>query len=84
MLMSKTSKASVVGVICSWKDRRMDFGGYRSSNGSVGTRNYVGIRSTVVCANEVTAAIGGQVQGTARFTHQQGCCQTPLDIRRVG
>jgi altronate dehydratase large subunit len=41
----------------------MEFNGYRRSNGSVGTRNYVGILSTVVCANEVVDAISRQIQG---------------------
>lgn len=61
----------------------MEFNGYRRSNGIVGTRNYVGILSTVVCANEVADAVSRQVQGTASFMHQQGCCQTPVDIKRV-
>jgi altronate dehydratase large subunit len=61
----------------------MEFRGYRRGNGNVGTRNYVGIISTVVCANEVADGIAGQVQGTACFMHQQGCCQTPVDIKRV-
>jgi len=61
----------------------MIFSGYRRSNGRVGTRNYVGIISTVVCANEVTDSISRQVNGTTSFTHQQGCCQTPVDIKRV-
>ena len=61
----------------------MEFMGYKRPNGTVGTRNYVGILSTVVCANEVVDAISGQVQGTVAFLHQQGCCQTPVDIERV-
>lgn len=61
----------------------MEFSGYRRANGKVGTRNLVGILSTVVCANEVAEAIARQVQGTAVFMHQQGCCQTPVDIERV-
>jgi len=61
----------------------MEFKGYRRSNGSVGTRNYVGILSTVVCANEVADGISRQVRETACFMHQQGCCQTPVDIKRV-
>ena len=61
----------------------MEFNGYRRSTGIVGTRNYVGILSTVVCANEVVDAISRQIQGTASFMHQQGCCQTPVDIKRV-
>jgi len=61
----------------------MHFEGYRRTNGAVGTRNYVGILSTVVCANEVVDGIARQVGGTAAFMHQQGCCQTPVDIERV-
>jgi altronate dehydratase large subunit len=61
----------------------MRFSGYERANGSVGTRNYVGIISTVVCANEVAIDIANKVKGTVYFTHQQGCCQTPVDIKRV-
>ncbi len=61
----------------------MEFMGYRRTDGTVGTRNYVGILSAVVCVNEVVEAIASQVQGAVRFTHHQGCCQTPLDIGRV-
>jgi altronate dehydratase large subunit len=61
----------------------MEFMGYRRADGAVGTRNHVGILSAVVCVNEVVENIVRQVQGTARFTHHQGCCQTPLDIRLV-
>ncbi len=61
----------------------MEFMGYRRKDGQVGTRNYVGILSCVVCANEVVEGINKQVQGTTAFTHHQGCCQTPFDINRV-
>jgi altronate dehydratase large subunit len=61
----------------------MNFMGYRRADGGVGTRNYVGVMSAVVCVNEVVEGIVRQVEGTARFTHHQGCCQTPLDIGRV-
>jgi len=61
----------------------MEFMGYQRTDGKVGTRNYVGILSTVVCANEVADAVSRQVQGTVAFLHQQGCCQTPVDIERV-
>ncbi len=61
----------------------MEFMGYRRQDGTVGTRNYVGVLSSVVCVNEVVEGIVRQVTGTARFTHHQGCCQTPTDIRRV-
>jgi len=61
----------------------MKFLGYRRSYGVVGTRNYVGILSSVVCANEVAVGIAHQVHGAVAFAHHQGCCQTPIDIRRV-
>jgi altronate dehydratase large subunit len=61
----------------------MEFMGYKRDNGRVGTRNYVGILSTVVCANEVADAIARSVNGSTSFLHQQGCCQTPVDIKRV-
>jgi altronate dehydratase large subunit len=61
----------------------MEFWGYRRPDGRVGTRNYVGVLSTVVCANEVAEDIARQVDGAVSFTHHQGCCQTPVDIRRV-
>ena len=60
-----------------------EFMGYGRADGSVGTRNYVGVLSAVVCVNEVVENIVRQVQGTTRFTHHQGCCQTPLDIHIV-
>ena len=58
----------------------MEFMGYRRADGTAGTRNYVGVLSAVVCVNEVVESIVRKVQGTARFTHHQGCCQTMLDI----
>ena len=61
----------------------MNFMGYRRSDGKVGTRNYVGVLSTVVCANEVARGIAAQVKGAIAFSHQQGCCQTPPDLKRV-
>lgn len=61
----------------------MKFLGFRRSDGSVGTRNCVGVFSTVACANEVARAIADKVKGAVAFTHQQGCCQTPPDLERV-
>jgi altronate dehydratase large subunit len=61
----------------------MEFKGYRRADGRVGTRNFVGILSTVVCANEASERIADGVQGTAAFLHQQGCGQTPVDVARV-
>jgi altronate dehydratase large subunit len=61
----------------------MKFMGYRRADGRVGTRNYIGVLSTVVCANEVARGIAAQVKGAVAFSHQQGCCQTPPDLERV-
>lgn len=61
----------------------MEFLGYKRSDGSAGTRNYVGVFSMVVCANEVSYRISQNVVNTACFAHQQGCCQTSIDIERV-
>jgi altronate dehydratase large subunit len=61
----------------------MSFLGYVRPNGSVGTRNYVGIISTVVCANDIATWISNQVPGCAHFTHQQGCGQSEFDTEVV-
>lgn len=61
----------------------MQFMGYVRANGSVGSRNYVGIIPTVTCANDVANAIKTQVMGTVTFLHHQGCCQLPPDLDRV-
>jgi len=61
----------------------MSFLGYPRQNGSVGTRNYIGIISTVTCANDVTWWISQQVKGCAPFLHDQGCGQTQPDLKQV-
>jgi len=61
----------------------MSFQGYRRQNGSVGTRNYVGIISTVSCANDVTWWISQEVEGSVPFVHGQGCAQTRPDLDQV-
>ena len=61
----------------------MSFLGYPRQNGSVGTRNYIGIISTVTCANDVTWWISQQVKGCAPFLHDQGCGQTQPDLNQV-
>ena len=61
----------------------MSFWGYRRQNGSVGTRNYIGIISTVVCANDVTWWISQRVKGAAPFLHGQGCTQTQPDLDQI-
>lgn len=61
----------------------MKFYGYVRPDGQVGTRNYVAILPSVVCANEVVEDIARQTVGTQALLHHQGCCQTPPDLERV-
>ncbi|MBM4401604.1 MAG: galactonate dehydratase, partial [Crenarchaeota archaeon] len=58
----------------------MSFLGYLRPKGLVGTRNYIGVISTVSCANDVTWWITSKVVGTAPFIHGQGCSQTRPDL----
>ena len=59
------------------------FYGYRRANGKFGARNLVAVIPSVICANDVGQAICRQVQGTIGYFHHQGCCQLPLDLKRV-
>ncbi|MDO4314559.1 MAG: UxaA family hydrolase [Oscillospiraceae bacterium] len=59
------------------------FLGYRRPDGSIGARNLVAVIPSVICANDVAQAICRQVQGTVGYFHHQGCCQLPLDLKRV-
>jgi altronate dehydratase large subunit len=59
---------------------RTTFAGYRRPDGRVGTRNYVGVLSTVTCANQAAVQIAGSIDGAAVFTHQQGCGVTRADL----
>lgn len=61
----------------------MQFKGYVRQNGTVGSRNLVGIIPSVVCANDVADAIGCNIRGCVGFFHHQGCCQLPPDLDRV-
>ena len=61
----------------------MSFLGYPRQDGSVGTRNYIGILSTVSCANDVGWWISQSVKGCAPFLHGGGCCHTKPDIEIV-
>lgn len=61
----------------------MEFMGYVRADGSVGSRNYVGVIPAVTCANDVAIAITRQVAGTITYQHHQGCCQLPPDLDRV-
>ena len=58
----------------------MSFLGYPRPKGMVGTRNHIGVISTVGCANDVTWWITQQVKGCTPFLHGQGCAQTQPDL----
>ena len=61
----------------------MHFMGYRRADGKFGSRNFVGVIPSVMCANDVAQAIVAQVRGTVGFFHHQGCGQLPPDLDRV-
>ena len=61
----------------------MTFQGYRRPDGKAGARNLVAVIPSVICANDVAQAVCRQVQGTIGYFHHQGCCQLPLDLKRV-
>lgn len=59
------------------------FMGYRRPDGKYGSRNLVAVVPSVICATDIAQAIVRQVQGTVGFFHHQGCCQLPIDLKRV-
>jgi len=59
------------------------FLGFRRPDGQVGVRNYLGIISTVTCANQFAQNICDSIEGAAYFTHQQGCGLTRGDLALV-
>ena len=61
----------------------MKFQGYMRPDGKVGTRNYLAIIPSVVCANEVAEDIAHYTHGSQAILHHQGCCQTPPDLERI-
>jgi len=59
------------------------FMGFRRPDGRVGVRNLLGVLSTVTCANQAALDIARHVEGTAVFTHQQGCGLLRPDLEIV-
>ncbi len=67
------------------ESERATFRGYRRANGKVGTRNYIGILTTVNCSATVAKAIAQHftfsgelddypnIDGVVAFTHETGC-----------
>jgi len=62
---------------------RLTFKGYERPDGTIGTRNFVGVISTVACANEVAGWISSPRSGVKAFCHGQGCAQTSPDLKVV-
>jgi len=58
----------------------MSFLGFPRPDGSAGVRNYVGVVSTVSCANDVALWISQQIKGTSVFLHPAGCGQVQSDL----
>ena len=58
----------------------MSFWGYPRHDGTVGTRNYVAIIPTVVCATATARQVSENVKGSVPFIHHQGCALTPDDL----
>ncbi len=61
----------------------MSFFGYPRPDGSVGTRNYVAVIPTVVCATATARQVSSNVKGSIPFLHHQGCALTPYDLDLV-
>lgn len=68
--------------------RRASFRGYLRASGKVGTRNYIGVLTSVNCSASGARAIaatfpdsmfenGGTVDGVVALTHTTGCGMTP-------
>ena len=70
---------------------RATFQGYRRANGRVGTRNYIGILSSVNCSATVIKQMAERlnrsgvlddypnIDGVVAFAHGSGCCMDPND-----
>lgn len=61
----------------------MSFYGFKRPDNSIGIRNYLGIISCSVCANELAVRIANSLNGAVAFTHNQGCCQLNEDLKIV-
>lgn len=57
------------------------FRGYLRSDGSAGTRNHIGIISSVICSSVVTNEIADKVPGSVPIVHANGCAQLGDDFQ---
>lgn len=61
----------------------MKFLGYPRADGSVGTRNYIGIIPSIFCANRVAREIGERIPDAVVLTHNLGCGQHGTDLEQT-
>ncbi len=61
----------------------MEFFGYPRKDGSVGTRNHVGIISTVSCASDPANWIASRIPGCKSFTNRLQCSLVYPDKERI-
>ncbi len=61
----------------------MQFMGYPRTDGQVGVRNYIGVLSTVFCANKVVQEVARQVDNAVSLTHPLGCGQFGEDLDKT-
>lgn len=57
------------------------FEGFKRDDGKAGTRNYVGIVSSVICSSAVVREISEKVSGTIPIVHANGCAQLGDDFK---
>ncbi|GGB53108.1 carbohydrate hydrolase [Lentibacillus populi] len=57
------------------------FEGFKRDDGTAGTRNYVGIVSSVICSSAVVHEISQKVSGTIPIVHANGCAQLGDDFK---
>src|SRR5690625_2426785 len=57
------------------------FEGYVRSDGTAGTRNHIGIVSSVICSSIVTNEISEKVKGAVPIIHSNGCAQLGDDFQ---
>jgi altronate dehydratase large subunit len=56
------------------------FLGYRRADGSAGTRNYLLVVPSVVCANTVAQRVASLIPGAVSVPHPHGCAQVGDDV----
>ena len=57
----------------------MEFLGYPRKDGLAGTRNHIGVISSVACSSDPAIWIAGEVSDCVPFTHRQACGLIPPD-----